>query len=214
MSMLNGKGQTLMEVVFVMALVIIGLLATLSLIMANILGVGVSENRVVASNLAREGIEIARHIRDSNWLNCQGSCDWAEGLYLSAEDHTAVPAFYYDGLYGGDDSIWSLDFEADNFSDPAARIYIDKHYIDYWSTPLYYNDNGARSETSQLTLYRRLITLDDICSDGAIKEENQGACDSVPDVTKVGIRVISEIRWQERGREQSVVAEDWLYNWY
>ena len=76
------KGFTLLEVMAAIAVFSVGILGVYALVpMAILLG---SENsdRFTAAQLALEGLEIARNIRDSNWLeqNNNPSNLWNEGL--------------------------------------------------------------------------------------------------------------------------------------
>lgn len=62
------RGQTLLEMVIAIAVITISTLATTTLIVVTITTGRVSQARIQGANLAREGAEIVRDIRDSNWL--------------------------------------------------------------------------------------------------------------------------------------------------
>lgn len=222
--MINKKGQTLIEVIFVLAIIIIGFLAIMALIISNISGGEINRSKIVAYNLAREGVEAVRYIRDSNWLQSTYGLDveWDDLLYnqLDENDHTAIAQLAWGVVSGGPNinTLWQLKFDPNSFSHPNAQVYIDRQFVGNSIVLYYQNMDGFKSSTSQFSSYYRLLTIDPICSDGiifTIKEEGDGACeDNLPPLTKVGLRVISEVRWHERGRLQSVVIEDWLYDWY
>ncbi|MBD3282228.1 MAG: prepilin-type N-terminal cleavage/methylation domain-containing protein [Candidatus Portnoybacteria bacterium] len=75
------KGFTLMEVIVSIAIVLTGLIGSIGLIFFSVSGISYNENRLMASNLAQEGIEIVRNIRDSNWLSYKrGADEWRDGL--------------------------------------------------------------------------------------------------------------------------------------
>ncbi len=76
------KGFTLLEVILSFWIILIGLVAILSLLFVIFSSFNVSVHKIIAANLAQEGIEVVRNIRDSNWL--QGKV-WNEGL--SAGDY-------------------------------------------------------------------------------------------------------------------------------
>ncbi|MDP9212247.1 MAG: prepilin-type N-terminal cleavage/methylation domain-containing protein [bacterium] len=63
----NQQGFTLVEVIVMMSIVVIGVLATLSVANLAVRSSEANEQRVAAVNLAREGVELVRAIRDSNW---------------------------------------------------------------------------------------------------------------------------------------------------
>ena len=67
----SNKGFTLLEVIIAIALLIIGLISLMVLVRATISASSVSSSRLLAANLAREGIELVRGIRDTNWLQGQ-----------------------------------------------------------------------------------------------------------------------------------------------
>lgn len=72
--------------IFIMITVITGAMALVS---GGILNIGVAEDRLVAINLAQEGLEVVHNIRDTNWLANRGWNRWRNG---SPGDHTLPPS--------------------------------------------------------------------------------------------------------------------------
>ncbi len=70
-------GFTLLDVIFAMGIIIVGLIAVLGLLRYVILAGRYSNDKFIATNLAQEGMEIVRAVRDSNWLAHQ---TWNQGL--------------------------------------------------------------------------------------------------------------------------------------
>jgi prepilin-type N-terminal cleavage/methylation domain-containing protein len=70
-------GFTLIELMTVLFIVSIGLVGILGLIMYNIQTESVNRNRLIASQLAQEGLELTRNIRDDNWL---AGNEWDKGI--------------------------------------------------------------------------------------------------------------------------------------
>ena len=66
MSKQNQKGFGLLEVIISMLIVSIGLVGILSLASMSLKGSSLSRDRLIASGLAQEGIEIVRDVRKSN----------------------------------------------------------------------------------------------------------------------------------------------------
>lgn len=66
MSSHHQKGFSLLEVIIAMFIAAVGLVGILSLANMSLKGSSLSKNRVIASGLAQEGIEIIRDIRKSN----------------------------------------------------------------------------------------------------------------------------------------------------
>lgn len=71
------SGQTLIETLLATFILTTSLVAGLSLAIYALTASAVSKNQVIATNLAREGIEAIRMMRDSNWL----AGDVAGGAY-------------------------------------------------------------------------------------------------------------------------------------
>lgn len=73
------EGFTLVEVIVMMAVLSVGIFGTLSVANLAVRSSDRNEQRVAAANLAREGVELVRAIRDSNWaakLEGSGSGCW------------------------------------------------------------------------------------------------------------------------------------------
>jgi prepilin-type N-terminal cleavage/methylation domain-containing protein len=64
--MLKKRGFTFIEVMIVIAVFSIGVLAVLRLVIYNMSAVKTLETRTTATFLAKEGIELAYNLRDSN----------------------------------------------------------------------------------------------------------------------------------------------------
>jgi Tfp pilus assembly protein PilV len=71
----NSKGMTLVEVVVSATILIVGLIPVfISISIASNISIMI-KNNIIAANLAQEGVEIVRSIRDSNWYNNRGFAD-------------------------------------------------------------------------------------------------------------------------------------------
>jgi len=64
----NIKGFTIMEIMVSIYIISIGLIGIYSLISQNIKVKYINSNTLIAVQLAQEGIELTRNIRDNNWL--------------------------------------------------------------------------------------------------------------------------------------------------
>ncbi|OGE79478.1 MAG: hypothetical protein A2751_01525 [Candidatus Doudnabacteria bacterium RIFCSPHIGHO2_01_FULL_46_14] len=81
----SQRGQTLIETVVALFILTTGLAAGLTLAVYALSSSSVSSNKVLASALAREGLEGVRRMRDSNWLagnlnDCNGQICYANWL--------------------------------------------------------------------------------------------------------------------------------------
>jgi len=63
----SKKGLSLIDVIFAIGIILVGLITILSLLRYVIIAGRISNDKFIATNLAEEGIEIVRAIRDSNW---------------------------------------------------------------------------------------------------------------------------------------------------
>jgi prepilin-type N-terminal cleavage/methylation domain-containing protein len=76
------KGFTLVEILTVLFIVSLGLVGILSLIVQNIQSQSYNKNNLIAYQLAQEGIELIREVRDSNWkAEASFDTDLASGQY-------------------------------------------------------------------------------------------------------------------------------------
>lgn len=65
---LNIRGETLAETIIALSILAIGITMASTVIMNSMRNLANAKNRVIAVNIAREGIEAVRSIRDTNWL--------------------------------------------------------------------------------------------------------------------------------------------------
>lgn len=75
----KNNGFTLMETVIATSILVIGVIGTFALITFTTSVSSLGSQKLVATYLAQEGIEIIRNIRDTNWLQ-ESAAVWDEGL--------------------------------------------------------------------------------------------------------------------------------------
>lgn len=203
MKSLNRQGQGLVELIVSIAIIEVGLFSVWSLFLVNFNAVREAEMRIVGVNLAREGIEVVKNIRDTNWLRAGNNefSDQAKTIIWTWDENLKVGEYVvnYD----------STDPEV--FGSGNDQLYLNP-------LGLYYN---FQSESAKPTEYKRKITLNDICCaddnphdfqcDDSTYEVASGECSS--DKLKIGINVVSDVAWQLNGRDRNAVLEDNLYNW-
>ena len=92
------SGFTLIEIIVAISVMTIGILAVYALIPKVVSVTGTSLDRFRASQLAREGVELVRNIRDTNWLsgnnwdkyltNCADGCemDYNDSIPVAYQD--------------------------------------------------------------------------------------------------------------------------------
>ena len=183
----HRAGQSMVEAVFAIGILLIVVAAVLGLTTSNISGSQSTEFQIIANNLAREGIEVVRSMRDANWLSGQ---TWNQGLWdpNGASNRARVE-------FDEPQNAWSLNF---NYTDDS----------------LYVSPNGVYSHQtvgSAKSAYARYIDLNNVCADSSGNEQIAFPC--AQGEQQVGIKVISHVKWTERGKQHEVTLEDLLYAW-
>ncbi len=103
----NRKGFSLIEVITILFVISLGLVGVLTLIVQNIQGQQFNKQNIIAHQLAQEGIELIRKVRDSNWLT---GANWNENL--AAGDYYMD---YNDSIPTATSSAEVLYLDANNF---------------------------------------------------------------------------------------------------
>ncbi len=207
-------GQTLIEVLLAITVIVIGIVSLVSALISIQASASNSLAEAVAMQLGREAIEAARFVRDSNWLereNGLGS-QFTDGLNSSTEanDYTAV--YTWNPSQTDPNLAVMFDFTADSSTATQTKVYrnLAGLYRQFSSTP------GA---SWQATSYSRYVTLYPICSsDGGITEQVVTAdtldCSSeYAGTTQIGVQVEVTIQWSSRNDNHTRILEERLYDW-
>lgn len=192
----NKSGQSLIELIVAVAIIQVGLLSVWSLFLSNFNAEKESELRIVGANLSREGIELVKNIRDSNWLRAdRGDVN---------EEGTIWP--WDEGLSSG---VYSVSYDNGALEDEMyGQLYIDAQG--------FYTNSSVGTKISP---YKRTIELKSVCC-----SDNDGnlVCDGTnyqikestePCSLRIGINVIAKTTWSHSGSARSSVVEDIIYNW-
>ena len=180
----NRQGQGMVEAVFAIGILLIVVSAVLALTTSNVSGNQESEFQIVANNLAREGIEVVRSLRDTNWLSGR---PWTIRLFDSVDNRARVE-------FTETQNTWSLNFTT----------------IDY---KLYISPSGLYSHQlagNKLSVYERYVVIEYIC-DNAGSEQIAFPC--APSEQQVGIKITAHVDWLEHNRQRHIKLEDLLYAW-
>ena len=81
----KNTGFTILELIVAIFIITTGLVAAASLMSYSISAVIIGKSQIIATNLAQEGLEVVRNIRDNNWHciadpDCTDVTNWNEGL--------------------------------------------------------------------------------------------------------------------------------------
>jgi len=195
------NGQTMIELLIAISVITVGLFSALNMVYSNLALVNRDSDEVVAINLAREGVELAKQARDSNWL--AGNA-FDQGLVKAADptDHTGTVVWT-----GAAGTIPSIDFTANAITDDNAKIVLGDGM---------YQQTGASGSS---TAFARLITFHPICDNGAgtgyvVKNQTDSPnnCEALA-FPKVGIRIESAIQWKRANVTKNTVIYSDIYDW-
>lgn len=187
----KNLGQSMMEMIFSIGILVTTVSAIIALNASNITSQKQSEYYIVANNLAREGIEVIRNIRDRNWLS---GLDWDYGLKDSGR---------YLACFNNQTNSWSVN--------PIQ---------DGETGQLFLNDLGVyscQSENNLPTPYYRQLDILQICLNISTTAEKgtesiKAVCDSAFE-NKIGLKVRSILNWSERNKAHQIIIEDLIYDW-
>jgi Tfp pilus assembly protein PilV len=204
----NAPGQGLLEMIIAIGILTTGLLSTMTLTTASLSATKDTETRLVAASLSREGIEVIRSLRDTNWLIGQS---WNAGLFGAGNNRTATAVFA-----PGATAAWTLDFSAQDVDDAAAAVFLG---ITPGSTTehLYIQTVGGGMPQGAIpTPYRRLVSLFPICRSDTTGLETvvtgeQAAC--AGGETEIGVDVFSRVSWSVKRQQHTVTTEEKMYDW-
>lgn len=117
----SNSGFTLVETIVAVGIIIIGLVSALTLVTNSLFYVSNIQDRLIAANLAVEGIEVVRNLRDMNWIqNAAWNNGLANGDYETAYNSTAVSS------YSGSSLLFDSSSGLYNYASGTGTIYTRK----------------------------------------------------------------------------------------
>jgi len=225
------SGFSLLETVLAIGIILFGLISLISLSTNSFVSGEITSAEFAAANFAREGIEVVRAHRDSNWLayasNPTTGPKWNEKL--SRVDPTEPGGIDYTAIISLDPTLPGyFDFSPDAIGDTcpgaSASVYDCSRVWLHPTASLYFQAGKDSYPTFNPSLYEeqsysRIISLYPICRNKSVETDEQfiftGTCLSTlgPLYEQVGIDVISTVEWTTRGQDANYALEEYLYNW-
>ncbi len=179
------QGQTLVEVMTVMFVLVVGIMGALGLTSANVRNEHSNLTRLIASNLSREGVELARSLRDSNWLK---GISWDTGIGTDSDRCAYV-----------NDTFTSFTLlDCGTYGVLKSDIY----HVYKITNGGYVQDQAGPQAGDKTTAFYRKVRFEKICEFSGCNWTD-----------KIGIRVTSEVGWQDRNDSRTIEAIEELYNW-
>lgn len=189
---LNARGFTLIEVMVAVAVLSLGLMGAANLITFNISNSAKAINKTIATNLAQEGIELVRNIRDTNFLqvsNGAPGASWDDDLVQGLGNIRQLK-FFCGGL-----NNQNINPAPNNIDICAAacRVYAYTKISD--GSKCYSDDFGVQAgyDSPIQSDFYRLIIVDKLDADS--------------------IEITADIKWIERGNARYLTVQEILYNW-
>lgn len=209
----NNQGQGLIELIIAIGVITVGLFAVWGLFISNYTSEREAAARLIGVNFAREGIEVVRNIRDSNWLLETENLSCSYPGYSNTSD----PCPWYAGILTGDGTATVNNLQSDSEAtgpDAATALNLD------------FSSNAITDDTTLIsasTSYRRLITLRAIC---CADSDRNGKCDAaqvqaprIPgdqcanDELVAGVDATVQVSWMSNGATRQSIVSEQLFNW-
>ena len=214
----NITGFTLLETLIALSVLSVGIMAAFTLSTANLNTARANYQRILAANLAREGVEFIRNVRDSNWLKIESNvdcdttvigtqlCTWDQGL----DQVTSTVGFENTVENPLDDPITGVNEVRECFGDDFCRLKIAKKDGEY---------NIYKQGNDEPTNMARLIILKAICRDtdgngdpGNTRIMGDLECKD-PYEDKIGLQVKAQLFWVDFSKEHTLEVMEEIYNW-
>lgn len=211
--MLNRSrpAQSLLEAIIAIGVILVATISATTLIIVTITAGRASTDKIEAANFAREGVEVVRQIRDSNWMKRAQNINnpstgttyaWDDNpFFLGLDSDFRVENAKYAQLGGaiGDQNTFSLSYSPttgwslnDGSSNPVNNI-ISKNQFSPSTT---FFTQYCSDPTCTATKYSRTITIE--------KKTETNAGDYLD--------IVSTVTWRNRGDKFLKVSER-LYDW-
>ncbi len=206
------SGQSLIEAIIAIGIIVVGLFSIWALFMSNNFSEQESETRILASNLAREGIEAVKNIRDTDWLKRDENIQNASNAVWLWDQNTSSTELTYN--YGIVQNLFVNDYvyiaSTSGETDSANKLYLRSDgFYDH-------NLTGSSTPYSRVLIFTALCcpTLDNVNCTLPVSistSTNSGGC--VGGKLKIGMDVISKVKWTLNRQPRSVAVEDQIFNW-
>ena len=205
----SRRGETIIEVLIAVLVLAVGIIAGVRLLISSGINNELSRERVVATNLAREGIEAVRNIRDTNWLRfagerrrCWNNADFDSSITCEESGYVGVPIkviedqTFYIAKFNSTNFRWELNnspsdaldlTDGIDTSDEDYRLQIDADGL--------YNHDLSGTDS----IYFREIWIEYL-NDSATAPTSE----TPPEKANV-IRITSKVEWYDRGKFKNVV---------
>lgn len=230
------RGDTILEVVIATAILSTVMIATFSILQRAVDTNLNVKNRVIALNIAREGVEAVRNIRDTNWLKYSGDrrkkwlCLDLESDKNACEGNPTATKF----INGNDASPSASTYYTVDFDDTDNRFYLNRETlqseVDFLtgqagrdSYRLYLTATAPQRYTHKSTgntptpFFRQLYLDIENPYDGVLTASADTFCgtsDADNSCRNSRLKIVSRVFWEEEGRTRRATLEAHLYDFF
>ncbi len=206
--MRTSPGQNLLEAIIAIGVILTAVIGSSTLIISSITAGRASQNRTEAANFAREGIEIVRAMRDSNWLKFEQNEKvgaalpaWNTGLnvagsYILTYSTNTVPPGWSLVSCGGCAAADIIIYQTTNQANGNRSMY--NQYLN--GACISQNTPGSCSATK----YSRVITL-------SVGIDDLGDADILNNQSYLLVQ--STVNWTARTNPTTLTSQVRLYDW-
>ncbi len=212
---MRNKGESIIEVVTAVTILATILVSTFSILgRATQTNVNI-RNRVIALNIAREGIEAVRNIRDTNWLKYSGD---RRGLWLCLDSSVNPNACFPENISAYiTDGSYTIDFDNSN-----QRYYLTLDSSAPEDEPI--NNTNAKlykttgtpirythvSTSNNSTIFYRQLELK------ILNPYNTSPlfCINSNDCNEARLNIISRVQWEEGGALRTSTLQTYLFDFF
>ncbi len=237
----GDAGFTLIEGIIATGIISTALIVGLSLAYSNLTAAQANSDRIIAANLAREGLEVMRNVRDSNWIRRALNIDkndslpdlqfyvWDDFLDYSNEPPVGIKG-YADIYLNPDFNEISTDFRTQyalRSAPPSGGSYDLLPCVTAGTVScriqkknnVYFQNTTAINGATFTPFYRR-ISIKPVCLNASKEyvDEFDDPTNPIDNCTgsgeeKIANLIISTVMWKRGNKILDVTVKEKLYNW-
>jgi type II secretory pathway pseudopilin PulG len=214
------KAFTFIELLVALLVLAISVLSVIAVSAKSYTSISLQRNKLIATNLTREGLELIRYIRNKNWLYTSSSdCNEDDNITICSDGQIKEDGGDCDWRCG-DEEDFSPSYKPQfKLGAPAGGKYlVDIEYYDKNNNQWVVSTNDTAldatedkcetrigkgdSQDSYHYPFARIISVkrgEDLNGDGNLNND-------------LLVKVI--VCWKEKGKLNSVSSEEHLFNWY
>lgn len=192
---LKKSGFALVEVLVAVSLLSATIITISALTISMMRANSLNQNHLIATELAREGIEITRNIRDTNWKNYR---NWLTGIYGGGSG-AYVFAVDGNGLVGDDFHVFTPT------GDDAGLLYKHEGFE--------YTEHSHSDVDGIATPFHRLITVTPVLFNNDATDSDGFFDENLLDDYIFKVLVESRVYWLDREMDREIKLYTELTDW-